>query len=56
MRICTRKRDWPACVKFHAVDYTHFKFQFSAGCVTEFTTVSAMRCVPRLTLKWALKL
>jgi hypothetical protein len=36
MRICSRIRDRPACVKFHAAD-EGFKFQFSAGCVTELT-------------------
>jgi hypothetical protein len=34
MRICLRTRNWPACLKFHAVDHTQFEFLFSAGCVT----------------------
>jgi hypothetical protein len=43
MLICSRTQDWPACVKLHAADHTKFKFQFSAGCVTELTIVRTIR-------------
>jgi hypothetical protein len=45
MKISSRTRDWPACVKYDAADHTQLKFLFSAGYVTELTIVSIIRCV-----------
>jgi hypothetical protein len=34
MRICSRRRVWPACVKFHAADDMQFQVLLFAGSIT----------------------